>query len=221
MDFFSTLMSIILVNILLSGDNALVIALASRSLPPKQQKAAILWGGVGAIALRILLTLLAVVLLAIPYLQLIGGILLQWVAIKLVTEDTEGHQEVHAAGSMWGAVKTILMADLVMSLDNVVAIAGVAKGNVPLLIIGLGISIPIIIWGSKIITALMQRWPLIIVIGAAFLGWTAGEMIVADHVLAGILDRYTWLHWIIPGVCAAVVVLVHMKESRKRMPGKE
>lgn len=220
MDFLSALISIILVNILLSGDNALVIALASRSLPPHQQKAAILWGGAGAIGLRILLTLVAVVLLEIPYLQLIGGILLQWVALKLVAEETDGHQEVRAAGNLWGAVKTILVADLVMSLDNVVAIAGVAKGNATLLIIGLGISIPIIIWGSKIITVLMERWPLIIVIGAAFLGWTAGEMIVADRVLAPIIARYAWVHWIIPGLFAAVVVLVDIL-SRKRVADKE
>jgi YjbE family integral membrane protein len=206
MDYLTALFSIILINLLLSGDNALVIALASRRLPPAQQRQAILWGGAGAVGMRIILTLIAVLLLKVPYLQIAGGLLLQWVAVKLVADDHSAEEEVEAAGNLWGAVKTILIADLVMSLDNVIAIAGVSRGNISLLVVGLAISIPIIIWGSTLITMLMQRWPAIVLIGAAFLGWTAGEMLVADPAAHTFTAAYPFLHWAVPGVFAAAVV---------------
>ncbi len=220
MEYLTALFGIIMVNILLSGDNALVIALASRRLPPRQQRQAIVWGGAGAIGLRIILTLVAVLLLNVPYLQLIGGLLLQWVAIKLITDDHEAEGEIEAAGNLWGAVKTILVADLVMSLDNVLAIAGVAKGHTGLLVIGLAISIPIIIWGSTLITMLMERWPVIVVIGAAFLGWTAGDMIVADAALQTYVSAYPQLHWAIPGLFAAAVVAFDFLKDRPKARGE-
>ncbi|MDR3591990.1 MAG: TerC family protein [Negativicutes bacterium] len=221
LDYLSILFSIVVVNLLLSGDNALVIALASRRLPKRQQKAAILWGGAGAIGLRILLTLAAVSLLTMPYLLLVGGLLLFWVAVKLAVNDHQAEEEVKAAGNLWEAVRTILLADLVMSVDNVVAIAGVARGNIFMLVIGLLLSIPIIIWGSRLITALMQRWPLIITAGAAFLGWTAGEMVVAEGKLASYIGEYPPAQWGIPAAFAAAVIAAEILKSRSRMKQRE
>ena len=206
MEWAVALFSIITVNLLLSGDNALVIALASRKLAPDQQKKAILWGGAGAIGLRILLTFAAIVLLQIPYLQLAGGLALLGIAINLLAGD-EGPKELEAQCSLGDAVKTIIVADMVMSIDNVIAIAAVAKGNITLLVVGLAISIPIIIWGSKVIHALMERWPVIITLGAAFLGWTAGEMAIADKKVSPLLASYAWTHWAIPAVFAVCVII--------------
>ncbi len=216
MEYLTALFSIIMINLLLSGDNALVIALASRKLPPAQQRQAILWGGAGAVGMRIILTLVAVLLLKVPYLQIAGGLLLQWVAIKLVADDHNAEEDVEAAGNLWDAVKTILVADLVMSLDNVIAIAGVSRGNISLLVIGLAISIPIIIWGSALITMLMQRWPAIVVIGAAFLGWTAGDMLLADPASQNFVSSYPFLHWAVPGIFAAAVVAFNFLKDRPR-----
>jgi YjbE family integral membrane protein len=214
------LVSIITVNLLLSGDNALVIALASRKLQPEQQKKAIFWGGAGAIGLRILLTFAAIVMLQIPYLQLIGGFALLWIAIKLLAGEEDKH-ELAANNNLLGAIKTIIIADLVMSIDNVIAIAGVAKGNVTLLIIGLAISIPIIIWGSKLIHKLMERWPIIITIGAAFLGWTAGEMAAADKKIAPLLEPYPWTHWVIRIAFAIIVIFVGGVLAGRKQPQPE
>lgn len=208
MDLLVPLFSIIMINLLLSGDNALVIALASRALPKEQQKKAIFWGGAGAVGLRILLTLFAIILLQIPYLQFAGGLLLLWVAVKLMSGEHDSHEDIKAASTIWDAVKTILVADLVMSLDNVIAIAGVAKGHLGLLIVGLVISIPIILWGSRLIMALMERWPIIITAGAAFLGWTAGEMITGDQKVEQLLFAYPWAHWVIPLSLAIFVIVV-------------
>jgi len=213
-----TLLSIFAVNILLSGDNALVIALASRELPPKHQKMAILLGSGGAVVLRIILTLIAVFLLQIPFLKLIGGLLLFWIAVKLIVDDEDNNDAVEAKDNLWGAVQTIIMADLVMSLDNVVAIAGVANGNMILIIVGLVISIPIVIWGSKLIGLLMKRWPITIIIGAGILGWTAGEMAIADKKIEPFLSVYNWTSWIVPLTFAVVVVLlgIHMSKRNKK-----
>lgn len=185
MDFFSTpflaaLAQIMLVNIVLSGDNAVVIALAARNLPPELQKKAILWGSGGAIVMRIGLTVIAVELLKIPFLQAIGGVLLVWIAIQLLVEEEEDEGAHHAHSDLFGAVKTILIADVVMSLDNTLAIAGVAKGNWTLLITGLALSIPLIVVGSTVIMKIMDRFPIVVYIGAALIAWTAGEMIDSD-----------------------------------------
>ncbi len=220
MEILVPLFSIIMINLLLSGDNALVIALASRALPKEQQKKAIFWGGAGAVGLRIILTVFAIILLQIPYLQFAGGLLLLWVAVKLMRGEHESHEEIKAASTIWDAVKTILVADLVMSLDNVIAIAGVAKGHMGLLIIGLAISIPIILRGSRLIMSLMEKWPIVITLGAAFLGWTAGEMIVGDKKIEELLFSYPWAHWLIP-VSLALFVIAAGKMIHKSAAGRQ
>ena len=178
--FLAGLLQIIMVNIVLSGDNAVVIALAARSLPARQQKQAILWGSGGALVLRIVLTVAAVVLLKIPFLQFAGALLLIWIAIQLLIEEDEHDGPHHAHDNLLGAVKTILVADVVMSLDNTLAIAGVAKGDWILLIIGLALSVPLIIFGSTIIMRMIERFPIIVYIGAGLIAHTAGEMIDSD-----------------------------------------
>lgn len=216
MDYIFVLFSIILINMLLSGDNALVIALASRNLPHEQQKSAIIWGGAGAIGLRMVFVFVAAALLAVPYLQLAGGLLLLWIALKLIAGNHDEPAHIEPAADLWSAVKTIIIADVVMSLDNVIAIVGVAKGNYILLAIGLAISIPIIIWGSKIILYFMERWPVIVTLGAAFLGWVGGEMFVAEKHIAHYLELYPLLHWIIPALFAVVVLMVDYFAKAKR-----
>lgn len=178
--FLAALFQIMLVNIVLSGDNAVVIALAARNLPPQHQKAAVLWGSGGAIVLRVLLTIVAVQLLKIPFLQFLGGLLLVWIAIQLLIGDDEEDGAHHAHNSLYGAIKTILIADVVMSLDNTLAIAGVAKGDWGLLITGLALSIPLIVLGSTVIMRIMDRFPIVVYVGAALIAWTAGEMIDSD-----------------------------------------
>jgi YjbE family integral membrane protein len=180
--FWIGLLKIIGVNIILSGDNAVVIALAARSLPPKQQKQAVFWGAGAAIVLRIVLTLFAVALLALPVLKLVGSLLLFWIGVKLLIPE-EGGDEIEASEHLLSAIKTILIADLVMSLDNVIAVAAAAGGSVVLLILGLAISIPLVIFGATLLIKLMERYPIIITIGAGLIGWVAGEMLVTDRVL--------------------------------------
>jgi len=182
--FWIGLAKIIGVNIVLSGDNAVVIALAARSLPVKQQKQAIFWGAGAAIVLRIILTLFAVALLTLPWLKLVGSVLLFWIGIRLlIPEDDEA--DITASDQLLAAIKTILVADLVMSLDNVIAVAAAAGGSVVLLILGLAISIPLVIFGATLLIKLMERFPVIITIGAGLIGWVAGEMLVTDPALAG------------------------------------
>jgi YjbE family integral membrane protein len=180
--FWAALGSIIWVNILLSGDNAVVIAMAARSLPERQQKKAILFGSAAAIFLRIALTVIALEMLKWPYLKLVGALLLLYIGISLLAEGEEGESDVGGGGnaSLFNAVRTILVADLVMSLDNVLAVAAAAKGNVPLLVFGLAVSIPLIIFGSTLLLKVMERFPIIITTGAGLLGWLAGEMFLTD-----------------------------------------
>ena len=196
MEFLVALASIMMVNIVLSGDNAVVIAMASRCLPQKQQKMAILWGSAGAIGLRVILTLVAVVLLQIPYVQFIGGILLVWIAAKLLMED-KGEEDIEAGTSFLAAVKSIIIADLVMSLDNTLAIAAVAKGDYLLLGLGLALSIPLIIFGSQIIIKLMDRFPIIVYAGAGLIAWTAGEMMMDDHKIGSAMHGVI-PEWLLP-----------------------
>ena len=182
--FWVGLVKIIGVNIILSGDNAVVIALAARSLPPKQQTQAIIWGSGAAIVMRIILTLFAVALLTLPWLKIIGSVLLFWIGVKLlVPEDDDA--EIEASTQLLSAIKTILIADLVMSLDNVIAVAAAAGGSILLLILGLAISIPLVIFGATLLLKLMERFPVIITIGGALIGWVAGEMLVTDPALEG------------------------------------
>ena len=182
--FWSGLTQIILVNIVLSGDNALVIALACRNLEKRYQKPAILVGSAGAIVLRIIFVLIVDQLLQISYLKLAGGLLLLWIGVKLVQGEEEHGDGVKASGSLWGAIRTIIIADAVMSLDNAIAIAAAAKGDTTLVVLGLLISVPLIVFGATLIMMLLQRFPIIVVAGGGLLGWIAGEVLATDPAYA-------------------------------------
>ena len=216
-DFWIALSQIILINIVLSGDNAVVIAMASRSLPPQQQRKAILFGSMGAIVLRIVLTFFAVYLLTLPYLKLAGAAMLLWIGIGLLKGD-DGEEDLEGHSNLAAAIRTIVMADLVMSLDNVIGVAAAAKGNVPLLVFGLVISIPLIIFGSAIILKLMTRFPVIITLGAALLGWVAGEMAISDPAIAGWAAQQHALHTVVPALGAALVVAVGKYLTSRQVP---
>jgi len=190
-EFWIAVGQIIMIDILLGGDNAVVIALACRKLPPKQRTQGILWGTAGAILLRVVLIFFALTLLAIPYLKLVGAVLLVWIGIKLLApDDDDDHGTIASSDKLWAAVKTVIVADLVMSVDNVIAIAGAAESvggdhKMPLVIFGLLVSIPIIVWGSQLVMKLMDRFPAIITIGGMLLGWIAGTMAVTDPAVLG------------------------------------
>ncbi len=220
--FWVALGQIILINIVLSGDNAIVIALAARALPPLQQKLAILWGSGAAVVLRIILTVVAIEMLKLPYLKLVGAVLLLWIGIKLlVSEEEQGEGDPVSTGLM-AAIRTILIADLVMSVDNVIGVAAAAKNSLTLLILGLGISIPLVIFGSTFLLKVMERFPIVIIIGAGLLGWVGGEMCVTDPSLKEWVDaNATWLHFGAPALGAVIVVtagkwLTHRAEPKRR-----
>jgi YjbE family integral membrane protein len=215
-DFWVALMQIIGINIVLSGDNAVVIALACRSLPPEQQKKAIFWGSFAAIVMRVVLTVAAVELLKTPYLKIVGSVLLLWIGIKLLVPEDE-HEEGHGAHSnLRAAIKTILIADLVMSLDNVIAVAAAAKGSLLLLILGLLISIPLVIFGSALLLKVMERYPIIITLGGMILGYVAGEMVITDPALKDWVDaNAAWLHYAAPAAGAALVLAIGKLLARR------
>lgn len=216
--FWVALMQIIGVNIVLSGDNAVVIALAARSLPAHQQKQAIIWGSGAAVVMRILLTIVAVELLRLPYLKLIGAVLLLWIAVKLLMPEDHGDGGINSSSNLMAAIKTILIADLVMSLDNVIAVAAAAKDSMTLLIIGLAISIPLVVFGSTLLLKLMDRWPVIITIGAALLGWVAGEMAITDPLVKDWVNaNMAWLHYVAPAAGAVMVVVVGKWLAARKM----
>ena len=218
--------AIVFANILLSGDNAVVIAMAARSLPPEQQKKAIVWGSAAAIVMRIVLTVVAVQLLQVPYLKIVGGLLLLWIGVQLLVDSDDGG-DVKSHGTMGAAIRTILVADLVMSVDNVLAVAGAAdrapeQYRLTLLIVGLALSIPLIIAGSTLLMKIMDRFPLIITLGAALLGYLAGEMFVSDPATAA------WFHanmpgtdWLVAGSCAVLVVVVGLWLARRQHGDKQ
>ena len=191
--FWIPLVKIIWINIVLSGDNAVVIALAARSLPPRQQKLAVGWGSGAAVAMRIVLTVFAVALLQLPYLKMIGAALLLWIGVQLLLPE-EGEEHIDGHENLLAAIKTILIADLVMSLDNVIAVAAAAGDSIGLLVLGLGISIPLVIFGSTLLMRVMERFPIIVTAGGALLGFVAGEMAVTDPALrAWMSDNFTLL----------------------------
>ncbi|MBX9833098.1 MAG: TerC family protein [Burkholderiaceae bacterium] len=194
--FWLALGQIIIIDILLGGDNAVVIALACRKLPPAQRTKGIIWGTAGAIVLRVILIAFAMTLLALPFLKFVGAILLVWIGVKLLAPDEEGHGEMETSDKLFAAIKTIIVADLVMSVDNVIAIAGAAQNagehQFLLVVLGLLISIPIIVWGSQLVIKLMDRFPFIIVLGGMLLGWIAGGMLVTDPVFAN-PDKWQWM----------------------------
>jgi len=217
--FWIGLGKIIWVNLLLSGDNAVVIALAARSLPPAQQKMAVFWGAGAAVIMRIILTIFAVALLTLPWLKIVGGVLLLWIGIKLLVPEDDG-DDIASSDNLFQAIKTILIADLVMSLDNVLAVAAAADSAAPtvelvamkytLLVLGLAISIPIVIFGSTLMLKFMERWPVIITAGGALLGWIAGEMMVTDPAIdAWVEHNARWLEEMrVAAIAGAVLVVI-------------
>jgi YjbE family integral membrane protein len=217
-DFWIGLAKIVWINIILSGDNAVVIALAARSLPAAQQQKAVVFGSGAAVVLRVGLTIVAATLLQMSYLQIIGGILLLWIGVQLLTDEAEGEEGGKHTGSLLTAIRTILIADLVMSLDNVIAVAAAAKGSMVLLVLGLAISIPLVIFGSTLMIRLMERFPVIVMLGAALIGWVGGETIVSDTALKDIVAANTWLH-LVAAIAGSVLVLGLGKLLRARTAG--
>ena len=182
--FWSAFGSIVLANIVLSGDNAVVIAMAARTLKPEQRGKAIFWGSAAAIVMRIVLTIVAIQLLSLPYLKIVGAILLVYIGVDLLKGEGDDESDGKEVNGLAAAIRTILIADLVMSLDNVLAVAAAAKGNLPLLVLGLLVSIPLIVFGATLLTKVMERFPIIITIGAALLGFLAGEMLLTDPAVS-------------------------------------
>jgi YjbE family integral membrane protein len=214
--FWVAALEIVVINILLSGDNAVVIALACRNLPPNQRRWGIIWGAAGAVVLRIILTFFAVSLLKLPYLNLIGGVLLVWIGIKLIADEDGDEHDVKAADRLGVAIRTIIVADLVMSLDNVIGVAGAAKGSVLLIVFGLVVSIPLVVVGAQLIMKLIERFPILVVAGGGLLGFVAGEMMVADTAIAEWVNAHAaWLHWAAP-VAGIVIVVVAAKWLQRR-----
>ncbi|MES2879429.1 MAG: TerC family protein [Pseudomonadota bacterium] len=220
--FWLAVGQIIMIDILLGGDNAVVIALACRQLPEKQRLKGILWGTAGAIVLRVILIAFALTLLQVPFLKLVGAALLMWIGIKLLVPEEEGHSNIQGSDKLWAAVKTVIIADLVMSIDNVIAIAGAATGagsqhQLPLVIFGLLVSVPIIIWGSQLVLKLMDRFPVIITVGGMLLGWIAGTMAHSDPAVRAWLPQSTlWNYGF--GIAGALSVFFVGSMLKKRAP---
>ena len=206
--FWIDLLKIIWINIILSGDNAVVIALAARAVPPAYQHRAVVFGAGAAVVMRIVLTVVAVQLLKMPYLQMVGGLLLLWIGLQLLDEDEEGEGSVKADTTLMTALRTILIADLVMSLDNVIAVAAAAKGSWVLLMLGLAISIPLVVFGSSMMIKLMARFPVIITLGAALIGWIGGETITSDVAIKHVMAANPWLHYAAAGSGATLVIVL-------------
>lgn len=219
--FWLAVGQIIMIDILLGGDNAVVIALACRNLPPKQRTLGILYGTAGAIVLRVVLIAFALALLAVPYLKLVGAVLLLWIGVKLLQPEGEGDHNISSSDKLWGAVKTVIIADLVMSVDNVLAIAGAAQGageshQLPLVIFGLLVSIPIIVWGSTFVLKLMERFPIVITLGAMLLGWIAGQMAWTDPAIKPYLpESALWSYGAAIGGALLVFVVGKFLQSRQ------
>ena len=214
--FWVAALEIIVINILLSGDNAVVIALACRNLPKKLRRLGIFWGVIGAVVLRIILTFFAVQLLLLPYLQLVGGALLIWIGIKLVAEDEGDGPEVAASDRLLSAVKTVIVADLVMSIDNVIGVAGAAKGSLLLLVFGLVVSIPLVVVGAQLIMKLIERFPWLVMAGGGLLGYIAGEIATTDTAVAPWIDANApTLHYWGPALGVVVVVAAGIWLTRR------
>ena len=219
--FWVAVLQIIAIDILLGGDNAVVIALACRNLPPELKRKGIFWGVAGAIGLRVVLTIFAVTLLTVPYLKIVGAVLLFWIGIKLILPEDEDAHEIQASTQLLGAIKTIIIADAVMSLDNVIAVAGAAKDSYALIVFGLLVSIPIIVWCSQLVLKLINRFPWVVLLGGGLLGWIAAGMFVHDIVLKDwVAANANWLNTWAPPAGALVVMaigkLLAMRADRGR-----
>lgn len=219
MEFLTALLAIIMIDLVLAGDNAIVIGLAARNLPKEKQKKVILWGTAGAVILRVIATVAVVWLLKVPGLMLVGGVLLVWIAYKLLVEE-KGH-DVKAGESTWAAIRTIIIADAAMGIDNVLAVAGAAHGSILLVILGLAISVPIVVWGSTILIKWMERYPIIITIGAGILAWTAAKMIVGEAFLKPFFENGFVKYGFEIIVIAAVLGLAKLKKSKSATAKEE
>lgn len=217
MEILVLLAEIMLVNIVLSGDNAVVIAMASRNLPVTHRKKAVWWGALAAVGLRIILTVVAVYLLKIPFIQIAGALLLFWVAIQLLKDEGDS-KNIEGAQSIWKAIRIIVTADFVMSLDNVLAIASIANNNIWLMSLGVALSIPVIVWGSQLIMALLHKFPIVIFIGAGILGYTAGEMLEDNDTFKKFLHNAgEWFDTLFPFVCGLLVMGIgYLLQRRER-----
>lgn len=219
MDSLLLLGEILMINLVLSGDNAMVIAMASKNLPEKHRKLAVWWGAAGAVVLRCILTFAAVLLLKIPYIEAGGAMLLLWISFKLLLED-EDELRIEGSPNVWKSVRTILLADFIMSLDNVLAIAGLAKGDLALIVIGIAISIPIVVWGSGIIVGWLHRFPVLVFIGAYILAYTAGNMLLQDAKFGPVISfLLPTLHAMLPMLLGIIVVVTGMLKRRKVSAG--
>ena len=221
--WWSALLAIVLIDLVLAGDNAIVIALAARSLPHELQKKAIVWGTVGAIGVRALMTLGVVWLLQIPGLMWVGGLGLLWVAFKLLVDQDAGEHDGPVASTFWGAMKTIVVADALMGVDNVLGVAGAAHGAMDLVVIGLLVSVPIVVFGSSVVLKLVERFPLIIQLGAAVLAFTAAKMIMDEPLLSAFFDNNALLQWSVTllavcGVCGSGWWLTRIKQQSEKLP---
>jgi YjbE family integral membrane protein len=218
--FWLAVGQIILIDLLLAGDNAVVIALACRNLPAHLQRKGIFWGAAGAIILRIILTAFAATLLTLPWLKLIGGVLLLWIGVKLLVPEENTEHNIQGSTTLTGAIKTIIVADFVMSLDNVIAVAGAAKGDFFLLVFGLLVSIPLVIVGSQLVLKMIERFSWVVAAGGALLGWIAGELIVGDPALAAWTAG--WPSWskYVAAVIGAALVLVVARVLEKRQAAR-
>jgi YjbE family integral membrane protein len=214
-DFWLQVGQILMINIVLSGDNAVVIALACRNLPPKQRRIAVFGGVLGAVGARVVLTAFAVSLLQLPWLKLIGAVLLVWIGVKLIAADSESDRDIKADERLWSAIYTVVMADVIMSLDNVIGVAAAARGNVSLLVLGLAISIPIVVFGSGIVMKLLTRFPILIAAGGGLLGYVAGDMAATDPVVASFVFGREWIEVFAP-VAGFVGVIAAGMGLRKR-----
>ncbi len=214
--FWGLLLEIILINIVLSGDNAVVIALASRNLSEDKRKKAVLIGTIGALSLRVVLTFAAVYLLEVPFVEIIGGLLLLYIAFDLI-KSAQQDPNLHSSTTLSGAIRTIIFADLVMSLDNVLAIAGTAQGNIILIIIGLAVSVPLIVFGSQFIMKLMDKMPILVWVGAGIIAYTAGKMMVADRYGHLFVER-TWpsLEYMSPILCVVLIITLGLIQKKRR-----
>ncbi|WP_409178153.1 TerC family protein [Brevibacillus fortis] len=215
-EFWTALLSIVIIDLVLAGDNALVIGMAARNLPAHQQKQAIIWGTIGAIVIRALATLAVVWLLKIPGLLLVGGLILIWIALKLLIQDN-GHENMKASGTLGAAIWTIIVADTVMGLDNVIAVAGAAHGDFLLVVIGLIISVPIMVWGSTLILKLIEKYPIVIYIGSGVLAYTAANMVTSEKFLTPFFAAYPWVKWVfIVAVVVGVLLIGRMKSQQQK-----
>lgn len=204
-EFFSALLTIVFIDLILAGDNAIVIGLAARNLPKDQQKQAVIWGTAGAVGIRIIATLLVVQLLAVPWLNLVGGLLLLWIAYKLLVQDSP-HDEIKSGNTLWQSIRTIIIADAAMGIDNVIAVAGAAHGDTLLVILGLIISVPVVVWGSTLFIKLINRFEWIVYVGSAVLAYTAAKMITHEKSFKVFFETNTIIYWIF--IVLLIIVII-------------